>query len=165
MKSQSGVQQPLIQSYQNALLISFNSIQKERTDPMMGTQAFWECDQVRIDGIPTKSNIAEAIKRELEAQLSVSIAAELDAFKAAQDNDYSKAMAAYKSTNKIVIADAKATLTKDQKAGYLALVDFQESIENKQARDFAAKEKELSGADFTSAAALVAGEVIKFLNQ
>jgi hypothetical protein len=163
MKSQSTTQQPLIQSYQGGLLISFNPVQKERTI-MGGTETYWECDQIHLFGVPTKSAIKEAVKREMEAQRSVVKSKELEAFKVTQDDEYEKAMKEYRSTHKVIIADAKIQQTKDQKAGYLALLDFQEKLENEQAMAYSAKEAE-SGADYTKDGDLVATEVMNALNQ
>ena len=164
MKSQSSTQQPLIQSYQGGLLISFNPVQKQR-DGMNGTETYWECDQIHLFGVPTKSAIKQAIKDCMKADEHGTNEITLDLFKVAQKEARQKAIKDFKATNKIQPTDPLTAQTKEQKAGYLALQDFIEKVDTDQTIELEAKIVELKSGDFKDMAAAVATEVMTFLNQ
>jgi hypothetical protein len=164
MKSQSSTKQNVIESYQGGLLISFNPVQKERQG-MNGTETYWECDQIHLFGIPTKSAIKQAVKDCMKSDEQGTNEITLDLFKVTQKEARQKAIKDFKATNKIQPTDPLTVQTKEQMAGYLALQDFIEKIEADQKIELEAKVAELKEGDFKDMAATVATEVMTALNQ
>ena len=164
MKSQSSTQQPLLQIYQGKILISFNQEQKTKQG-MMGIESYWVCDQVSVLGVPTKSAIIEAITSDLGAINAIEVAKLLDTYKDSQDEQYAALITEYKATHQVIAPTSVTALTKDQKAGYLALVDFQEKLESDQQKDYEAYEKSLAKEDYGKLAKEVAKDVLTELEK
>ena len=164
MKSQSGEKQQIISSYQGGLLITWNHVQKTR-EGMMGTETYWECDEVFLHGIPTKKSIREAIVAELTKMHNEDVMAQLAAFGQQQKAEYDANVAAWKVSNPYPQSDSLEQ-TAEQRAWWLMLVNYQDILRAEQDAAYEAKAQELSTpVDFTTEANNVATEVINQLNQ
>ena len=60
MKAQYKDRPPVSEKLQGGTIINFSIEQKSR-ETTTGTETYFECDQVKVSGIPTKAEIIEAV--------------------------------------------------------------------------------------------------------
>lgn len=164
MKSISDNKQPLILSLQGGLIISFDHKEIEQ-EGLEGKRTFWQCEQVLLKEIPTRKNIISAIKAELfseQMRKSENVLAELFDSQARQQ---ASEEVDWKKRNQYPESDA-AEQTSEQKAYWLAFVEFRESLKKYYEEQYETKRIELTKeVDYTDKASKIANEVINFLNQ
>lgn len=158
MKSQSDSKQPLIQSLQGGLIISWNHLQKERTD-IGEVHAYWECEQVLLNGMPMKKNIIAAILAEQEKDFNEQKSIALQVFRDQQVIEFTNEIEAWKTNNPFPETDL------EQKAYWLELADYQTKLEESQKVAYDEFEASLILPDYTQEATQVATDVINFLNE
>lgn len=158
MKSQSDSKQPLIQSLKGGLIISWNHIQKERTD-IDEVHAYWECEQVLLNGIPTKKNIIAAILAEKEKDFNEQKSIALQVFWDQQVIEFTNEIDTWKVNNIFPDNDIK------QKAYWLELADYQTRLGDSQMVAYDKYEASLILPDYTQEATQVATDVINILNE
>ena len=158
MKSQSDSKQPLIQSLQGGLIISWNHLQKERTD-IGEVHAYWECEQVLLNGMPMKKNIIAAIITEKQKDFNEQKVATLQVFRDQQVIEFTNEIEAWKTNNPFPETDL------EQKAYWLELADYQTKLEESQKVALDEFEASLILPDYTQEATQVATDVINFLNE
>jgi hypothetical protein len=164
MKSISDSKQPLILYLQGRLIISFDHEEIEQ-EGLEGKRTAWQCEQVLLKEIPTRKNIISAIKAELFSEQMRRAETELAELREGQSRQQATEAADWKDRNPYPQSDA-AEQTNEQKAYWLAFVEFHEALKQYHEEQYENKRIELTKeVDCTDKATKVANEVINFLNQ